>query len=306
MGDERDEGLSSEEMLRQAREQLRRSSVGQDDGLRGEDLRPQAPEPPRERSTSDETASDPQSRPIHAYREHPEPPSLPPPPVPTRPPSLPTRPQPPWYTRGRVLIAAGIVIFFVISLFRSGTDDSSPGDIPSPPSISAAADVERFVITDVRHTDGTVAYPQDPPAGGRHAPIWQECGFYESPINNENGVHTLEHGAVWITYQPDLASAQIDVLRSIAEEDEVLVSPYPGLDAPVVATSWGNQLRLGSADAPRLNDFIEEYVDGPDAPEPRAGCNDGRGVTAVPIGGTATAAPLQASLLRSFGASAPL
>ena len=55
-----------------------------------------------------------------------------------------------------------------------------------------------------QHTEAAVDYPQSPPAGGDHNPVWQNAGFYEEPVQNETAVHTLEHGAVWITYQPDL------------------------------------------------------------------------------------------------------
>lgn len=192
-----------------------------------------------------------------------------------------------------VIRAIGLLslVVVVIAPACGDTTETTQVDLPStttvtpaepasspPPSTAAATGVEHFVITDKSHADGPITYAQDPPAGGPHAPIWQECGFYHFPISSENAVHALEHGAVWITYQPDLAPDQIDELRKMSRMREVLVSPYPGLDSPVVATSWGHQLRLGSADDPRLEDFISEYLDGPDAPEPAAGCNDGRGL----------------------------
>ena len=89
-----------------------------------------------------------------------------------------------------------------------------------------------------------VSYPQRPPVGGDHSPIWQNCGFYDDPIANENGVHSLEHGVVWITYRPDLSQDQVNALRRLARnERHILVSPFPGLPAPVVASAWGRQAR---------------------------------------------------------------
>ena len=52
------------------------------------------------------------------------------------------------------------------------------------------------------HTKEPVDYPQTPPVGGPHNPIWQNCGFYSKPVRNEHAVHSMEHGAVWITYSP--------------------------------------------------------------------------------------------------------
>jgi uncharacterized protein DUF3105 len=72
-----------------------------------------------------------------------------------------------------------------------------------------------------------------PPAGGPHNDVWQNCGFYDEPVRDENAVHSLEHGAVWITYLPDLPQDEIEVLRDLAESNGfVLVSPYPDQVSP--------------------------------------------------------------------------
>ena len=47
-------------------------------------------------------------------------------------------------------------------------------------------------------------YPTSPPAGGAHDAAWLDCGVYDEPIRDENAVHDLEHGTVWISYRPDL------------------------------------------------------------------------------------------------------
>src|SRR5215208_5439695 len=52
------------------------------------------------------------------------------------------------------------------------------------------------------HVRGRINYPQNPPVGGPHNPVWQKCGFYSKPVRNEHAVHSMEHGAVWITYRP--------------------------------------------------------------------------------------------------------
>ncbi len=127
-----------------------------------------------------------------------------------------------------------------------------------------------------QHTEGDVDYAQTPPAGGEHNPIWQNAGFYEEPVRNETAVHTLEHGAVWITYSPDLPQEGKDRIREIASgQDCVLASPYPGLDAPVVASAWGKQLSLEGADDPDLEQFVSAYKQGPQTPEPGATCTGG-------------------------------
>jgi hypothetical protein len=127
-----------------------------------------------------------------------------------------------------------------------------------------------------RHVEGPVEYAMVPPAGGPHNPIWQSCGAYTAPIYNEHGVHSLEHGAVWITYDPGLPAADIQRLETLANQGYIIVSPYPGLTDPVVASSWGRQIRLTGVDDPRLQAFIVEFRRNPEtAPEPNATCSMG-------------------------------
>jgi hypothetical protein len=57
----------------------------------------------------------------------------------------------------------------------------------------------------------------------------------------------------------------------------VLVSPYPDLPAPVVASAWGKQLQLDSANDPRLEQFVSAFREGPQTPEPGAPCTGGTG-----------------------------
>jgi hypothetical protein len=115
-------------------------------------------------------------------------------------------------------------------------------------------------------------------ASGEHVPVWQNCGFYEEPVRSENAVHSLEHGAVWITYRPDLPQEQVERLRELASNESfVLASPYPDLPAPVVASAWGKQLMLDSADDPRLERFVSAFQQGPQTPEPGAVCTGGVG-----------------------------
>ena len=111
--------------------------------------------------------------------------------------------------------------------------------------------------------------------GGDHNPFWQNCGYYPNPIQSELGVHSLEHGAVWITYRPGLPANEVDALRQLAKSRAyVLVSPWANdaLPAPIVASAWGVQLRLTSTSDPALASFVATYAGGPQAPEPGARC----------------------------------
>jgi hypothetical protein len=82
------------------------------------------------------------------------------------------------------------------------------------------------------HSEEPQKYAQTPPAGGVHSAAWQNCGVYDQPERNENAVHSLEHGAVWLAYRPDLPASAIETLRRLARgHGHVLLAPYPDLPA---------------------------------------------------------------------------
>ena len=99
------------------------------------------------------------------------------------------------------------------------------------------------VHIDPTPVDYEAEYGMNPPAGGNHFGIWLNCGIYTEPQVDENAVHALEHGAVWVTYDPDALSAdEITTLQNSVPSTYMVVSPYPGLPAPVVASAWGKQV----------------------------------------------------------------
>lgn len=128
------------------------------------------------------------------------------------------------------------------------------------------------------HVSTPVVYAQTPPAGGDHSAQWQNCGIYTEPVQSENAVHSLEHGAIWITYRPDLPADQVSTLQAAVKNQPYgLLSPFPGLPSPIVATVWGVQLKLPSASDPQLAAFIAKHADASQAPEPRGECTGGVG-----------------------------
>ncbi len=137
---------------------------------------------------------------------------------------------------------------------------------------------EQVAVAAPEHVAGDIHEDGDVPAGGPHAEIWQNCGYYDVGIESENAVHSLEHGAVWITYEPGLAEGQIRQLRGfIGGLDKVLVSPVAGQGSPIIVTAWANQLELTDAGDARLAQFVNEFEGSFDAPEPGGRCNGGIG-----------------------------
>ena len=123
------------------------------------------------------------------------------------------------------------------------------------------------------HVAGAVDYPSVPPNGGAHNSVPQSCAVYDEPIPAEHAVHSLEHGAVWITYNDELAEDQVEVLAGKVEGDPYgLMSPVPDQESPIVLSAWGRTLELDSASDSRIDDFIEAYASGPQTPERGAAC----------------------------------
>ena len=167
---------------------------------------------------------------------------------------------------GGVLVLALVITFVIV------------GSTPKPdPSSIEIEGLKTFGTLTATHVATAVDYEADygmnPPAGGNHNAAWLNCGVYDQPQQNENAVHALEHGAVWITYDPDaLSDAQVSTLRSEAPSTYSIVSPYPGLPAPVVISAWSAQVQLDGVDDPRLETFIQKYWKSASAPEPTAPC----------------------------------
>ncbi|MFG3345015.1 DUF3105 domain-containing protein [Streptomyces sp. NPDC048018] len=130
------------------------------------------------------------------------------------------------------------------------------------------------------HVNTPVKYDMKPPVGGDHNPVWQNCNgdVYDKPVNEVNAVHSLEHGAVWVTYTKKAASGDVDKLRTkVKKTPYSLMSPYEDQAAPIVLSAWGKQVAVDKADDPRVDAFFTKYVTGPQTPEPGAACTGGVG-----------------------------
>lgn len=136
--------------------------------------------------------------------------------------------------------------------------------------------VQEYADLTFNHTEDDVEYDQASPVGGDHAPVWTNCGVYTAPISDETSVHSMEHGAVWITYDPDIGQDQIDQLTDlVGTRSYVLLSPAAEADAPITASAWGLQLTVDDAGDPRLATFLTKYIQGEQTREPGATCAGG-------------------------------
>jgi hypothetical protein len=202
-----------------------------------------------------------------------------------------------------VVAAAGLLAGCASASSDSAANDSTGASTTSTPATSTSgssassadtADVPGYTNPEVaaakaitgvsyhpeplhNHVEGALTYDTTPPVGGNHSQYWADCSgtVYPSAIANENAVHALEHGAVWITYQPGLAADQVATLaKLVTGVDRMLMSPYPGLKTAISLQAWDYQLFVDSASDPRIAAFIKAVRFNPDTtPEVEATCS---------------------------------
>jgi hypothetical protein len=172
------------------------------------------------------------------------------------------------YGTGLVIMLA-LIGATTFSIVNSNNQESALDLAVSKP----IAGVQSFTGLSRNHIATDLAPTALPPTGGDHAADWTECGIYDSPVNTSMSVHSLEHGAAWISYQSTLPEDQIKTLESfVASNPYRLLAPYENLASPIVLSAWGKQLLVDSASDSRIAVFLKAFTQGPDTPEPGAPC----------------------------------
>jgi hypothetical protein len=183
------------------------------------------------------------------------------------------------------LLKHNVVFLFVFSILliacSSVANPSMPeSGLPDKPAISNDSGIEGVQTfpdkSEYHNHVSVVEQPAGdlPPAFGAHFSAWQNCGIYDQPVELGNALHSMEHGAVWLTYSLDLSESQIIELQNLVRrQDFVLMSPYPPQNKPVALTAWGVQLVIDSLPDERIAKFIAYFQNGPQNPEPGAPCS---------------------------------
>lgn len=204
-----------------------------------------------------------------------------------------------------VVVFAGAIVTYAVIQVKNKEAEAAAND---PQKISGVKTFDYAASTGV-HTAEDVKYAETPPVGGTHNPEWADCSgtVYKVQIKNENAVHSLEHGAVWVTYDPTLPAAEVAKLAKLVDGvDFMFMSPYKDEGGKISLQSWGHQLKLSSADDPRIKKYIDGFrVQQKYTPEFGASCSNptfktnpkvpgdsgstGGGATDAPVSGAAKA-----------------
>jgi hypothetical protein len=193
------------------------------------------------------------------------------------------------------IAVAGVVVLIAVGIIGYGVFASIKGSESWQDKAAGIKGIVNYraqnnpAINSQEHKEGPQTYATNPPVGGAHNPVWQNCmgDVYPQPIANEHAVHSLEHGAVWVTYKQGLAADQVSKLQEkVQGRDYMLMSPIANLDKNISLQAWGYQLKLDNADDKRIDEFIQALRLKATL-EPNAACSSGNTTT----GPVAAAAP---------------
>jgi hypothetical protein len=194
----------------------------------------------------------------------------------TRPPANVVTAQRPWgLIAGAVAVvvfAAAVITYAVVQVNRSNADKVTSAD--------QIADLQTFeYASGQQHVTTPVTYTESPPVGGPHDPEWADCTgtVYDVDIRHENAVHSMEHGATWIAYDPaTISDTDLTTLKDLVDgRSGLLLSPYAGLTSPISLQSWNHQLSVDSATDERVQQFVDFMTFNADFyPEVGASCEN--------------------------------
>jgi hypothetical protein len=175
-------------------------------------------------------------------------------------------------SRGMLIAVGGVVGIVVVTLiggmFVFAREQPLPQVTPAPSLLGEV--VPMGPGTHVPVGGALEVTPGQPPAGGPHYAQPAPAGMYARPVPDGHAIHSLEHGIVWISYRPDLLSAEdLEALTAVAQAHarDVLMSPRPENAAAASVVSWGRRLNLASpVTRAAVEAFVVTNVD--QAPEP--------------------------------------
>ncbi len=175
-----------------------------------------------------------------------------------------------------IVVGSVLVLSMIGGAIYIAVDAKDKRDAKAAAAKAPIPGVKTYDKLSRNHVQTKVNYPQTPPVGGDHNPVWLNCmgTVYDKPVVNENAVHSMEHGAVWVTYNAKASAADIKTLSDkVKATPYSLMSPYPDEQGTITLTAWGTQLVLDSASDPRVGEFFTKYVQGPQTQEPGASCS---------------------------------
>jgi len=170
-----------------------------------------------------------------------------------------------------LLVFAGVVVVFVTFNF-GGNGTASAGSLPDSGDDSVISQVQTEPATSNQHVsrDTDVDYQRMPPTSGPHygSQYAVGAGFYTEQRPLGGLVHSIEHGAIVVYYDPatipaeaeenltDLANSYTGAWRSFI----AVPTPVDDPNATYVLTAWEKRLTMDEYDEDTVRAFMAEYI----------------------------------------------
>ena len=169
-------------------------------------------------------------------------------------------------TKKRRYIVISIVVLTIVIVGNRLVTKRAPEEIALEQKVNGVSLnglVEEHKIEGVNHIrpGGTTTYNTNPPTSGPHWANAADWKFSDEELADEQLVHNLEHGGIWITYK-DLDEGSINTLKNIAKNNRnsVVITRRDKNDDLIVVVSWGRMMKLTEVDETLIQKYIDTYI----------------------------------------------
>jgi uncharacterized protein DUF3105 len=175
-----------------------------------------------------------------------------------------------------IVIAVGLAVFFFTDqeerISVEQTREEQALEYPASVELAADFDFESVVdnssaynVTERAHLppDAPRNYSSNPPTGGNHNGRWvSPLGVYDQ-LADDQLLHNLEHGHVWLSYRDIDDIEALALLTAIQQKysDRAIVSYRPENDNRIAASAWTRLLVLDELDRAQIEAFIIRHGD---------------------------------------------
>lgn len=171
------------------------------------------------------------------------------------------------------LLPTAIILGVGVWILSRGVGSTSSVDDTRPLPVSRhVAGVQEFKIVGREHVpvgSKVTTYNSNPPTSGPHWPVPAKNGVYDNQLSDEQLVHNLEHGYIWISYPlakeaTDSAGISSDEKKKLSEivagdNWKMILAPREQDDVKIALAAWGRLLKMNSLDEGKIKEFISVY-----------------------------------------------
>lgn len=168
-----------------------------------------------------------------------------------------------WFLIPTLIIIGAGVWFLSKNQGMSEMSEGTRGAKPVAVSKPVEGTVEYDIVGRNHIASGTAGsgYNSNPPSSGMHWPSPAKNGVYDQPLPDEQLIHNLEHGHVWISYKPEAPDEVKNKLKEIVKDDDwkVILEPRGKNETMIALVAWGRVLKMDDPNYDKVKDFIRTY-----------------------------------------------